>query len=141
MRNHLLAFIAGLLMSIGITYSQMIDPIKVKAFLDVLGNWDPTLLVVMASALITYGIGFALIRKRNKPVFAPKFHLPEKRGVDRPLVVGSVLFGAGWGLVGYCPGPAMAALLAGSLGTLGFVAAMLLGFVLAGKFPLPASTK
>lgn len=106
MRNHLFAFIAGLLMSIGITYSQMIDPVKVKAFLDVTGHWDPTLLVVMVSALLTYGIGFGLIRGRKKPVFAPKFHLPEKREIDRPLVIGAVLFGAGWGLVGYCPGPA-----------------------------------
>jgi len=136
MRSHLMAFIAGLLMSVGITVSQMIDPIKVKAFLNVLGAWDPTLLVVMVSALVTYAIGFAIIKKRQKPVLGAKFHLPEKTVIDRPLVIGSVLFGAGWGLVGYCPGPALAALFGGSAGTLGFVVAMLVGFVIASKVPL-----
>lgn len=131
-----MAFIAGLLMSVGISVSQMIDPIKVKAFLNVLGNWDPTLLVVMVSALVTYAIGFALIKRRRKPLFASKFNLPTKTDIDLPLVAGSALFGAGWGMVGYCPGPALAALLGGSTGTIGFVAAMLIGFVIADRVPL-----
>ena len=136
MRSSLMAFIAGLLMSVGISVSQMIDPIKVKAFLNVLGNWDPTLLVVMVSALVTYAIGFALIKRRRKPLFASKFNLPTKTDIDLPLVAGSALFGAGWGMVGYCPGPALAALLGGSTGTIGFVAAMLIGFVIADRVPL-----
>lgn len=127
-------------MSVGITISQMIDPVKVKAFLNVLGNWDPTLLVVMVSALVTYAVGFAIIKKRKQPVLAAKFHLPEKSAIDRPLVIGSVLFGLGWGLVGYCPGPALAALFGGSTGTLGFVVAMLVGFVIASKLPLKPAT-
>lgn len=136
MRSSLMAFIAGLLMSVGISISQMIDPIKVKAFLNVLGNWDPTLLVVMVSALVTYALGFALIKRRRKPLFASKFSLPTKTTIDLPLVAGSALFGAGWGMVGYCPGPALAALLGGSTGTIGFVAAMLIGFVIADRVPL-----
>lgn len=136
MRSSLMAFIAGLLMSVGISVSHMIDPIKVKAFLNVLGNWDPTLLVVMVAALVTYALGFALIKRRSKPLFASKFNLPTKSVIDMPLVAGSALFGAGWGMVGYCPGPALAALLGGSAGTVGFVAAMLIGFVIADRVPL-----
>lgn len=133
MRNLMIALIAGLLMSVGISISQMINPVKVIAFLDFTGDWDPTLLVVMVSALVTYAIGYAMIKKRHQPIFGRQFYLPTKRDIDKPLVTGALLFGFGWGMVGYCPGPAMAALLGGSTGTLGFVVAMIIGFFVASK--------
>jgi len=127
------ALIAGLLMSAGITYSQMIDPAKVLAFLTLNKNWDPSLLLVMAAALAVYSAGFWLFAGRNKPFFVEHFHLPTKRELDKPLVIGSTLFGLGWGLVGYCPGPALAAMTTGSVGTLVCVAAMGTGWFFSKK--------
>jgi uncharacterized protein len=132
----LIALIAGLVMSIGISYSQMIDPNKVLAFLTLDKNWDPSLLLVMVSALLTYSIGYWLFAANKKPVFASKFHLPTKQSIDKPLVIGAVLFGAGWGLVGYCPGPAIAAISSGSTGTLAFVAAMITGWFISRKWAI-----
>jgi uncharacterized protein len=132
----LIALLAGLLMSAGIAYSQMIDPAKVLAFLTLNEHWDPSLLLVMAAALAVYSAGFWLFAGRNKPFFTDHFHLPTKRELDRPLVIGSTLFGIGWGLVGYCPGPAIAALSAGSSGTLAFIAAMVTGWFVSRKLSI-----
>ncbi|MCH8537273.1 MAG: YeeE/YedE family protein [Alkalimonas sp.] len=132
----LIAFLAGLLMSIGIAVSKMIDPAKVLAFLDVTGNWDPSLALVMAAALAVYSIGFRLIRHQPAPIMAEKFQLPTLTKPDKPLLIGATMFGLGWGLVGYCPGPAISALSAGSTGTLGFVLAMVAGWYLARRWPL-----
>ncbi|KKO44053.1 membrane protein [Arsukibacterium ikkense] len=131
-----IAFLAGLLMSVGIAVSKMIDPAKVLAFLDLSGNWDPSLALVMAGALAVYSIGFWLIRHKPAPVVAEKFQLPLLSKPDKPLLIGAVIFGLGWGLVGYCPGPAISALSAGSVGTLGFVLAMIAGWYLARRWPL-----
>ncbi|CAM3710989.1 DUF6691 family protein [Rheinheimera salexigens] len=131
-----IAFISGLIMSIGISYSQMIEPSKVLAFLTLDKNWDPSLLLVMVSALVTYSIGYWLVRSKQKPVCAEKFQIPTKQKIDKPLVIGAVLFGAGWGLVGYCPGPAIAAISSGSTGTLAFVAAMIVGWFISRKWAL-----
>lgn len=131
------AFLAGLLMSVGIAVSKMIDPAKVLAFLDVTGNWDPSLALVMASALAVYSTGFWLIRHKPAPIIAEKFHLPVASKPDKPLLIGATIFGLGWGLAGYCPGPAISALSAGSIGTLGFVVAMVAGWYLARTWPLP----
>nr|WP_240474928.1 DUF6691 family protein [Rheinheimera baltica] len=123
-------------MSAGIAYSQMIDPAKVLGFLSLNKNWDPSLMLVMAGALAVYSAGFWLFAGKGKPLLAEHFHLPTKRELDKPLVIGSLLFGAGWGLVGYCPGPALAAISAGSLGTLAFVAAMVAGWFISRRLPI-----
>ena len=131
-----IALLAGLLMSAGIAYSKMIDPTKVLGFLTLNSNWDPSLMLVMAGALAVYATGFWLFAPKGKPFFDEHFHLPTKRELDKPLVMGSAIFGAGWGLIGYCPGPAIAALSSGSAATLIFVIAMISGWFIARKLPL-----
>lgn len=105
-----LVFIVGLLFGAGLTISNMINPNKVLNFLNVTGHWDPTLLIVMVVALTTTFLGYQFILKRNKPVFDSGFHVPKKRRIDKNLVFGSIIFGVGWGLAGYCPGPSISAL-------------------------------
>ncbi|MDX3772762.1 YeeE/YedE family protein [Chromatiaceae bacterium AAb-1] len=124
----LIAFLSGLLMSAGIIVSQMVNPEKVLAFLNVTDNWDPSLLLVMAAALCVYTIGYQLTLRRQNPCYAASFNLPAKGKVDLSLVLGAALFGTGWGLSGYCPGPAIIALSSGSIATLGFCAAMITGW-------------
>ena len=132
----IIAFIAGLLMSVGIAYSQMIDPAKVLGFLTLNSQWDPSLVLVMAGALAVYASGYWLFAAKEKPFFAEHFHLPTKKELDKPLLLGSAIFGAGWGLVGYCPGPALAALSSGSLATLVFILAMVAGWFISRKLPI-----
>ncbi|MEA1674037.1 DUF6691 family protein [Nitrospirillum sp. BR 11163] len=110
MRRLILALAAGLVFGLGLTVSSMINPAKVLAFLDVAGDWDASLALVMAAAVPMAWSGFALARRRATPLAASVFQPPTARAIDRRLVVGAILFGAGWGLVGYCPGPALAAL-------------------------------
>lgn len=131
-----IALIAGLLMSGGIAYSSMIDPAKVLGFLTLNQHWDPSLMLVMGGALAVYASGYHLFAGKDKPFFAEHFHLPAKRELDKPLVLGSALFGAGWGLVGYCPGPALAALSSGSSATAVFVVAMVAGWFISRKLPI-----
>lgn len=125
------AFVAGVLFGVGLTVARMIDPSKVLAFLDVAaiadGGWDPSLALVMAAALGVTSIGYAWVFRRPQPRLAPAFALPTRRNVDWRLVVGSVLFGAGWGMAGFCPGPALAALATGNGKAILFVIAMLSG--------------
>jgi uncharacterized membrane protein YedE/YeeE len=106
--------VAGLLFGGGLVLSGMANPAKVLRFLDIgaipTGGWDPSLAFVMAGALIVALPAFALARRRRKPLLAETFQLPEKTRIDGPLLIGSALFGIGWGLVGFCPGPAIAAL-------------------------------
>jgi uncharacterized membrane protein YedE/YeeE len=111
----------------------MINPARVIGFLDVAGRWDPTLLLVMAGALAVTMPIFPVILRRSKPLLAAQFNLPIKTQVDPPLILGAVIFGAGWGLAGFCPGPALAALASGSRGVILFVIAMLLGQWLASR--------
>ncbi|MEO1136339.1 MAG: DUF6691 family protein [Pseudomonadota bacterium] len=121
------SFLIGLLFGLGLVVSQMINPQKIIAFLDVAGNWDPSLLVVMGAALITAFIGYRIVLLRRKPMLDERFQLPTKTVVDRPLLVGAGLFGVGWGLAGLCPGPAISAAAVGGLTPLAFIAAMLAG--------------
>jgi hypothetical protein len=130
------ALLSGLLISAGIAISKMIDPLKVISFLDLSGNWDPSLALVMLGALAVYTLGFKLVLKRSAPLFSSHFKLPTKQTLDKPLLLGAAIFGVGWGLAGYCPGPAIAALPAASTGTLGFVLMMVLGWLVAAKIPL-----
>ncbi len=103
-------FIAGAIFGAGLTVSQMVNPSKVIAFLDVTGNWDPSLAFVMGSALIVTFIGYRLVLKGKTPLFADKFRLPTSKDIDPPLILGAALFGIGWGLSGLCPGPALASI-------------------------------
>jgi uncharacterized membrane protein YedE/YeeE len=121
------ALAAGLLFGLGLIVSRMIDPAKVLGFLDLFGNWDPSLAFVMASAVLMSALAYVLAKRLGKPVFAPAFDLPGRRDLDPPLVAGSAMFGIGWGLVGLCPGPALAVLPLGYGETAIFVVAMLAG--------------
>lgn len=120
--------LAGALFAVGLLISGMTQPARVVGFLDLAGAWDPALGFVMGSAAGTYAILFRLIRKRRRnPVFEPKFSLPTRKDLDLSLIVGSALFGIGWGLGGLCPGPGIVAAAGGSSAALAFVAAMLAG--------------
>src|SRR6516225_3588544 len=120
----LTALLCGLLFGWGLLISEMIQPAKVIAFLDIFGAWDPSLGIVMASALAVSGIGLRLVARRNRPILAPRSLWPMKTDIDRQLVGGSALFGIGWGLVGLCPGPALEDLATRSPRVIIFVMAM-----------------
>lgn len=117
----------GLLFGVGLVISGMANPAKVLNFLDLFGTWDPSLAFVMGGAVVVAFLGFRLALGRGRPVFDTVFHLPTKQDIDRPLVLGAALFGIGWGLGGFCPGPAFVALGLGAPGTYVFVPAMLVG--------------
>jgi len=126
------AMLSGLMMSLGLIISGMINPAKVIGFLDVFGHFDPTLAFVMAGALIVTSIGFRLIGC-SKPVLCECFDLPKKNKIDAPLVLGSALFGIGWGLAGFCPGPALVGAGLGLSKAMIFVFFMLIGMFLVPK--------
>lgn len=131
MKPLLSAFVAGLLFALGLGVGGMTDPARVRAFLDVTGAWDASLLFLMAGALGTHALARRLIlRARTRPVLAPAFPDAAKTRVDGRLLAGAAVFGVGWGLVGYCPGPAFTALATGSPVTGAFVASMLAGMLL-----------
>lgn len=123
----LINLIVGLLFGAGLVVSGMANPAKVLNFLDLFGSWDPSLAFVMGGAVIVAFIGFRLVFRRAKPILSQSFHLPTRRDIDARVVVGPAIFGIGWGLGGFCPGPALAALGFGATGTLAFVPAMVLG--------------
>jgi uncharacterized protein len=131
----LAGLVSGVVFAAGLVLGGMTDPKKVQAFLDVsgiaTGRWDASLAFVMGGAVLVSYFAFRSATGRNVPWFAPKFELPTRRDIDAPLVIGAVLFGAGWGLAGYCPGPALASVLTGGKDILIFVAAMLIGMALA----------
>jgi uncharacterized membrane protein YedE/YeeE len=127
----LAALAAGLLFGAGLALSAMTDPAVVLGFLDVAGAWNPTLAFVMAGALTVTLVGYRIVLKRGRAVLEPRLALPTARAIDAPLVGGAALFGVGWGLAGYCPGPALASLAGAQPGTIVFVAAMLVGMVAA----------
>jgi uncharacterized membrane protein YedE/YeeE len=129
-RRILAALGCGFLFGLGLAISGMMDPAKVIGFLDVSGNWDPTLAFVMGGALLVAAPAYRLILGRGRPVLDSGFSLQTRKGLDTPLILGSAVFGAGWGLVGFCPGPAVAAVVTGLPAVLGFVAAMLAGMAL-----------
>jgi len=131
------ALAAGLLFGLGLAISQMVNPEKVLDFLDVSGNWDPSLALVMAGAVGVAMLAFRFVLKRKQPLFDDDFHLPRLTKVDRRLLVGSAIFGLGWGIGGYCPGPGIAALSAGSVEALVFVAGMALGSFLYRRLAAP----
>jgi uncharacterized protein len=127
--NIVAAFAAGLVFGIGLIISGMTDPGKVIGFLDIAGKWDPSLAFVMGGAILVGFFAFAFARRRVRTFFGGAMHLPSNRDVDNRLVGGSLLFGVGWGLAGYCPGPALVSFGSGQEKAAIFVAAMLAGML------------
>ena len=123
----LLAFVCGASFGGGLAVSGMTNPAKVLNFLDVAGAWDPTLAFVMGGAVVVSALGFARARRRSRPWLGERFEFPTRSDVDADLVLGAVLFGVGWGLVGLCPGPALADVVRGAWQVGVFVAALLAG--------------
>ena len=126
------AFAAGLLFGIGLIVSGMSDPGKVLGFLDVAGRWDPSLAFVMGGAILVGFFAFAFAERRTKAFLGGAMHLPRNRDIDNRLVGGSLVFGIGWGLAGFCPGPALVSFASGQAKAAVFVAAMLLGMLVYG---------
>ncbi|MET0530700.1 MAG: YeeE/YedE family protein [Microvirga sp.] len=124
------AFASGLLFGLGLIVSRMVDPAKVLGFLDIVGNWDPSLAFVMGGAVAVSALGYRLAKRRGRPVLAPRLEIPTRRDLDPRLIGGAALFGVGWGLVGLCPGPALTALTFGPVHVFVFVAAMIAGMAL-----------
>lgn len=129
-KTSLIAFFAGLLMSFGLALAKMTDAHVVVGFLDIFGNWNPSLLLVMIGAILFYAIFFRIIKKRKKPLWAPKFILPLKHSIDKRLIGGAALFGLGWGITGICPAPALVNLASGNQDIIIFVISMIIGMKL-----------
>ena len=130
MKNGLAALVVGFIFAIGLGISGMTQPQKVVGFLDLFGNWDPSLIFVMAGAIIVHFATYNLIRKRKSPVLSTDWHVPNKKEITPALVIGSVLFGIGWGLGGFCPGPAVVSLASFEVKPFIFVISMLVGMFL-----------
>jgi hypothetical protein len=138
MRTSWVALAAGVVFGAGLALADMTNPAKVQNFLDVLGSWDPSLAFVMGTALVTSALGYRVARRRGAPLLAPAFNLPDRTDLDPRLVAGAALFGVGWGLGGFCPGPALAGVLQGVPQVYLFVAAMLTGMWLHDRLPARA---
>ena len=126
--NKLVSLISGIIFGIGLVVSEMVNPSKVLGFLDLFGNWDPSLAFVMIGALIVSSPMFHLLKKRKKPIFANEFNYSNNKNLNKGLIYGSVLFGAGWGLAGLCPGPAISSLALLNIYSIIFVVSMFVGF-------------
>lgn len=131
MRAFFLVLLAGALFGAGLTVSGMVNPTRVQNFLDLFGTWDPTLIFVMAGGVAVTFVGYRLAFRRGAPLFAERFSLPTVTAIDWPLMAGAVIFGIGWGLSGFCPGPAVAGLVFGAPKAYIFLAAMLAGILAA----------
>ena len=134
--NKLISLISGIIFGIGLIVSQMINPEKVLGFLNLFGNWDPSLAFVMVGALIVSSPLFHLIKNKDKPLFAEKFDYSNNKEINNKLILGSALFGAGWGLGGLCPGPAISSIALLNINSIIFIAAMFIGFYLVKYFKL-----
>ncbi len=130
MKRNAAAFGTGALFAVGLAISGMTKPSKVVGFLDVAGAWDASLAFVMVGAIAVHFVAHRIATRRHSPLFDAKFHLPTRKDIDRRLVLGAALFGVGWGLGGFCPGPALVAGGGGSLNAIVFVAGMTIGMVL-----------
>lgn len=133
---NIVSFICGLIFGCGLTISNMVNATKIQDFLDIAGNWDPSLAFVMFSALIVTWLGYKLVLKKQHPELTEKFFLPTKKSIDKSLVLGSALFGIGWGLAGYCPGPAISALGLGIMDAVYFVIGMVVSLFIYPLFSL-----
>lgn len=127
----LFAFLAGLLFALGLGISGMTQPQNIVAFLDLFGHWDPSLAFVMIGAIAVHSTVYQLwIRKQARPIYDTRFHIPITIKVSPPLIIGAMLFGIGWGLSGFCPGPGIVSLASGDRGSLIFVGSMVTGMAL-----------
>ncbi len=127
MKNNLSAWLVGFIFALGLGISGMTDPQKVIGFLDIFGDWNPALIFVMLGSIVVHFFFYKLIRKRESPLFSPQWHVPQKNEITPSLIIGSVIFGLGWGLAGYCPGPVVTALGSLQIRPFIFVIAMLAG--------------
>jgi len=132
----LISLIAGIIFGIGLVVSEMVNPAKVLGFLDLFGNWDPSLAFVMIGALIVSCPLFHLIKNKDKPLLSEKFDYSKNKEINNKLIIGSALFGAGWGLGGLCPGPAISSLALLNINSIIFIFAMFIGFYLVKFFNL-----
>lgn len=130
MQHRISEFAVGLLFGLGLIMSGMTDPAKVLGFLDLSGSWDPSLALVMGGAIAVGFFAFAIAQKRTVNFFGGALHLPKSNQIDKPLVMGAMLFGAGWGLAGFCPGPGLVSLASGQVKGALFVVFMLAGMQL-----------
>ena len=137
-KSNIALFICGILFSIGLGISGMTQPQKVIGFLDVLGEWDLSLAFVMCGAVLSYLVlQLWILRKFSMPLLGESFQIPTSKNLDRSLIIGALLFGSGWGLGGYCPGPVLTSLGSGSFDALMFVFSMGIGMLLADRFISP----
>lgn len=125
------SILAGMIFGAGLTISDMVNPARVLNFLDITGRWDPTLIFVMAGGLAVTALGYRIVFRRRAPLLGDKFNLPTQKQIDLPLVGGAAIFGVGWGLAGICPGPALTDLFTLQPKIIMFVAAMLIGMIVA----------
>lgn len=130
MKSALTSVVCGVLFALGLGISGMTQPARVTAFLDFSGNWNASLLFVMLGAILVYAVGYRLVMKKTKPLIARNFQIPAHRKINRSLVLGSAIFGAGWGLAGFCPGPALTSMASLEQQPLIFGTFMLLGMSL-----------
>ena len=128
--NKLVSLISGIIFGIGLVISEMINPEKVLGFLNLFGNWDPSLAFVMIGALIVSSPLFHIIKKKEKPIFAENFNYSNNKSINNKLILGSAIFGTGWGLIGLCPGPAISSITLLDIHSITFVIAMFVGFYL-----------
>ena len=131
--NKLASLVCGIIFGIGLVISEMINPEKVLGFLNIFRDWDPSLAFVMIGALIISTPVFHLFKKNDKPLFSSSFSIPTNKEIDKKLIIGSTLFGAGWGLIGLCPGPAITSLALLNMSSIIFVLSMFTGFYIASK--------
>lgn len=132
MKQEVTAFLVGVLFAFGLLVSGMTQPDKVVGFLDFFGAWDPSLAFVMLGAIGVHFVTYRIVMKRPSPLLAGKFLVPTKRSIDKRLIVGSILFGVGWGLAGYCPGPALVSFVSMQWDVVVFVCSMTIGMLLYG---------
>ena len=132
MKAHGTSFIAGIIFALGLGLSGMTRPIKVIGFLDFFGNWDPSLACVMIAAIGVFFVAYRISQKLSSPLLAEKFALPRRADLDGRLILGAAIFGAGWGLGGFCPGPAITSLASGAMPVVIFVVTMAIGIYLHG---------
>ncbi|ELS01270.1 putative transporter component [Xenococcus sp. PCC 7305] len=136
MKQNLVALFCGLLFGLGLSLSQMIDRDRILGFLDIAGNWDSTLLFVLGGAVGVTVITFRFVLRLRQPIGSEKFYLPTNTTVDRALIIGAAIFGIGWGIAGYCPGPAITALVIDPANPALFLAALIIGSFLSDRISL-----
>ncbi|CAM3755656.1 DUF6691 family protein [Polynucleobacter brandtiae] len=127
-------YLIGVLFGLGLLISGMSNPAKILNFLDLAGNWDPSLLFVMGGAVLVGLGGFYVASIKKEAFFGGQFHVPTRRDISKPLIIGSLIFGVGWGIAGFCPGPAIVAIGSGQIKALVFVVAMLAGMAICNRF-------